>query len=59
MKLRSISLIAAICLVASAVANPIPKEEKRVAEPSNEKREPKPKPAHNKRAPKNSMKFRS
>ncbi|CAG8828041.1 13027_t:CDS:2, partial [Gigaspora margarita] len=37
MKLQSISLIAAICLVATAAASPIPKEEKRVAKPHNGK----------------------
>ncbi|KAF0538386.1 hypothetical protein F8M41_007894 [Gigaspora margarita] len=41
MKLQSISLIAAICLVATAAASPIPKEEKRVAKPHNDKRAPK------------------
>ncbi|KAF0536914.1 hypothetical protein F8M41_008850 [Gigaspora margarita] len=40
MKLQSISLIAAICLVATAAASPVPKEEKRVAKPHNDKRAP-------------------
>ncbi|RIB24437.1 hypothetical protein C2G38_2031857 [Gigaspora rosea] len=38
MKLQRISLVAALCLVASVVASPVPKEEKRVAKPHHAKR---------------------
>ncbi|CAG8697364.1 5981_t:CDS:2, partial [Gigaspora rosea] len=41
MKLQRISLVAALCLVASVVASPVPKEEKRVAKPHHDKRAPK------------------